>query len=146
MTRRSAALAAPLPRPTAHILVVEDDEAIRALLHRLLREAGYTTIGCRAARDAQYLIATERPDLLLVDLHLLDARAGGWEVLSLAPIGPRHHGLADHCLLGRCGVPQRQAPGGADALGCWTIAKPFDIRLLLQAIATALDASAAMSQ
>ena len=53
MARRSAALAAPLPRPTAHILVVEDDEAIQDLLHRLLREAGYTTSGCRAAHDAQ---------------------------------------------------------------------------------------------
>jgi CheY-like chemotaxis protein len=47
MSRRSAALAAPLTRSTAHILVVEDDEAIQALLHRLLREASYTTSGCR---------------------------------------------------------------------------------------------------
>jgi CheY-like chemotaxis protein len=119
--------------------VVEDDDAIQALLHRLLREAGYTTSGCRAAQDAQYLIATEHPDLLLVDIHLLDARAGGWEVLSLARLVPATMTLpiivcsADAMFLNT----KRQE---LHALGCVTLAKPFDIGQLLQMVATALDA------
>jgi DNA-binding response OmpR family regulator len=139
MTRRSAALVAPLTRLTAHILVVEDDQAIQALLHRLLREAGYTTSGCRAAQDAQYLIATEHPDLLIVDIHLLDDRAGGWEVLSLARLVPATMALpiivcsADATFLNAKRQELRE-------LGCWTIAKPFDIGQLLQTVATALDA------
>src|SRR5688572_33444701 len=88
MSRHLATQATPIERATAHILVVEDDDAIQALLHELLHDAGYTTSGCRAAQDAQYLIATEHPDLLLVDIHLLDGRAGGWEVLSLARLVP----------------------------------------------------------
>jgi CheY-like chemotaxis protein len=139
MTLRSAPLPAPLPRSTAHILIVEDDQAIQTLLHRLLREAGYTSSGCRAAQDAQYLIATERPDLLIVDIHLLDDRAGGWEVLSLARLVPATRTLP--IIVCSADVPflnaKRQELG---ALGCVTIAKPFDIGQLLQTVATALDA------
>jgi CheY-like chemotaxis protein len=139
MSRYLAAQATPRERSTAHILVVEDDEAIQALLHRLLCEAGYTTSGCRAAQDAQYLIATEHPDLLIVDIHLLDDRAGGWEVLSLARLVPATMTLpiivcsADMFFLNA----KRQE---LHALGCVTLAKPFDIGQLLQMVATALDA------
>jgi DNA-binding response OmpR family regulator len=139
MSRHVAALAAPIERATAHILVVEDDHAIQALLHDLLREAGYTSSGCRAAQDAQYLIAAEHPDLLIVDVHLLDGRAGGWEVLSLARLVPATMVLpiivcsADTFFLNA----KREE---LHALGCVTVAKPFDIDELLQAVATALDA------
>jgi CheY-like chemotaxis protein len=139
MARHLATQAPPRERATAHILVVEDDDAIQALLHELLREAGYTTLGCRAAQDAQYVIATEHPDLLIVDVHLLDARAGGWEVLSLARLVPATVALpiivcsADTFFLNA----KREE---LHALGCVTLAKPFDIDELLQAVATALDA------
>jgi CheY-like chemotaxis protein len=139
MSHRSTTLAAPIERSSAHILVVEDDDAIQALLHDLLREAGYTSSGCRAAQDAQYLIATEHPDLLIVDIHLLDARAGGWEVLTLARLVPATLALpiivcsADAFFLNA----KREE---LHALGCVTVAKPFDIEQLLQAVATALDA------
>ena len=138
MPRRLTTRTAPRDRTTAHILVVEDDDAIQALLHDLLDDAGYTTSGCRAAQDAQYLIATEHPDLLIVDIHLLDDRAGGWEVLSLARLVPATMTLpiivcsADMFFLNA----KRQE---LHALGCVTLAKPFDIDELLQAVATALD-------
>jgi hypothetical protein len=77
---------------------------MQALLHELLHEAGYITSGCRAAQDAQYLIATEHPDLLIVDLHLLDDRGrrptslyddiiGGPTCPTIAPDTPH----APHC-------------------------------------------------
>jgi CheY-like chemotaxis protein len=138
MTRHVATQAPPRDRATAHILVVEDDDAIQALLHDLLHDAGYTSSGCRAAQDAQYLIAIEHPDLLIVDVHLLDGRAGGWEVLSLARLVPATMTLpiivcsADAMFLNA----KRQE---LHALGCVTLAKPFDIDELLQMVATALD-------
>ena len=139
MTRRSAASPAPPPRSTAHILVVEDDDALQSLLHRLLRDAGYTTVGCSAARDAQYLIATEHPDLLIVDIHLLDDRVGGWEVLSLARLVPATRGLP--IIVCSADVPFLDAKRQElSALGCRTLAKPFDIEQLLQLVATALNA------
>jgi CheY-like chemotaxis protein len=125
-------------RSPFRILLVEDDDTIQDLLHELLQEAGYTTIGCRAAQDAQYLIATEHPDLLIVDIHLLDGRAGGWEVLSLARLVPATMALpiivcsADARFLNA----KRQE---LRALGCLALAKPFDIEQLLQAVAAMLD-------
>jgi DNA-binding response OmpR family regulator len=95
--------------------VVEDDDAIQALLHDLLREAGYTTSGCRAAQDAQYLIAT--------DVRLVPATVALPIIVC----------LADAFFLNA----KREE---LHALGCVTVAKPFDIEQLLQAVATALDA------
>jgi CheY-like chemotaxis protein len=74
-----------------------------------------------------------------VDVHLLDARAGGWEVLSLARLAPAAMTLpiivcsADTFFLNA----KREE---LHAHGCVTLAKPFDIDELLQAVATALHA------
>jgi two-component system, cell cycle sensor histidine kinase and response regulator CckA len=57
---------------TATILVVEDDEGVRALAVRILRSAGYHTLDARDAMDALQLLAMHpRPvDLIVTDVVL----------------------------------------------------------------------------
>jgi CheY-like chemotaxis protein len=63
------------------VLVVDDDDAVRAVIAQLLREAG---IEARCARDGgealEMLQAGQVPDLLLLDLAM--PNVDGWHVLA----------------------------------------------------------------
>ena len=64
-----------------HLLVVEDDEAIRRGLARGLTEQGATVSTVGSAVEAIKALATERPDAVLLDLGLPDL--DGADVLAL---------------------------------------------------------------
>jgi putative two-component system response regulator len=65
---------------SARILVVDDDEQIRRLLHRLLTAAGYVVEELGLAEEALERVRAEPPDLVLLDLQLPDR--SGQEVLD----------------------------------------------------------------
>jgi two-component system cell cycle response regulator DivK len=52
------------------VLVVEDNAANRRLAEFLLRSAGYMVLEAATAREAFQRIQADRPDLILMDLHL----------------------------------------------------------------------------
>lgn len=52
------------------VLVVEDDEAVRMMLHEGLHRDGFEVVLASNVRDALRLIATETFDVLLSDLHM----------------------------------------------------------------------------
>ncbi len=55
---------------TPRVLVVEDDDAVRAMLHEGLNRDGFEVVVASNVRDALRLIATETFDVLLSDLHM----------------------------------------------------------------------------
>src|ERR1035437_6047216 len=55
---------------THRVLVVEDDEAVRMMLHEGLERDGFEVVVASNVRDALRLIATEPFDVLLSDLHM----------------------------------------------------------------------------
>jgi adenylate cyclase len=57
------------PKP-AHILVVEDDESMRALLQLHLRAAGYRVTAAEDAAVAGRHILAAPPDLIIADIQL----------------------------------------------------------------------------
>lgn len=65
----------------ATVLVIDDDAAIRRLLHNTLERAGYTVVEAVNARDALAQAAARPPNAILLDLGLPD-RDG----LSLIPL------------------------------------------------------------
>lgn len=65
------------------VLIVEDDDAIRAALTELLYDEGYNVHGARNGREALEYLTTpgsRRPALILLDLFMPEI--SGWEVLS----------------------------------------------------------------
>ncbi len=69
---------APVPSPRASvkssILLVEDEEAVRSLLAKVLGRAGYTVHPCATPREAQRLVAdgAVQIDLLITDVVLTE--------------------------------------------------------------------------
>ena len=55
---------------TPRVLVVEDDESVRLMLHEGLHRDGFEVVVASNVRDALQLIAAEAFDVLLSDLHM----------------------------------------------------------------------------
>ena len=71
------------PRPShrvRHVLVVEDESPIRAMLAELLQHAGYAVIEAGDGREALHRLREQRPDLIILDLML--PGMSGWEFLN----------------------------------------------------------------
>ncbi|MFZ2189977.1 MAG: response regulator [Candidatus Magasanikiibacteriota bacterium] len=62
------------------ILIVEDDQFTIKLYTRLLTDTGYQIISTPAASEALSLAKLEKPDLIIMDLMLLDGN--GFEVIK----------------------------------------------------------------
>jgi two-component system cell cycle response regulator DivK len=52
------------------ILLVEDNEKNRKLAHDILVHQGYRVVDAESGEDALRLVQTERPSLVLMDIHL----------------------------------------------------------------------------
>jgi DNA-binding response OmpR family regulator len=55
---------------TASILVVDDDEAVRESTAAILRHEGFEVLEAADGTAAEWILASERIDVLLLDLHL----------------------------------------------------------------------------
>ncbi len=104
----------------ARILIVEDSPDIVALLERVLREQGYDTMTAADGESALARAATQRPDLVVLDVGL--PGRNGFEVAAEL----RRRGIAAPVLMltARSAVSDRIA--GLDAGADDYLAKPFD--------------------
>lgn len=66
------------------MLVVEDEEAVRASIEKFLAIHGFEVRGTATAEDAIQMLAERRPDAAVIDLRLPE-RSGCDVVLSIAP-------------------------------------------------------------
>lgn len=122
--------------PPAHLLVVDDDARLRALLQRFLAEQGHRVTVASDAAEARAAIAN-----LAFDLVVLDVMMPGEDGLALAE-SLRRGGLDTPVLmLTARGDPDDRVAGfeaGADDY----LAKPFDPRELALRIRTILRRAA----
>lgn len=130
--QRATRLAAPLSSPA--ILVVEDDEANRALLGHLLESEGYRVHVTADGEAGLRAVTTYRPDLLLLDVGLpgLD----GYELTRRLRLDPRHATLPILLLTGRTSLSD--VVTGLDAGADDFITKPFAQPELIARIRSAL--------
>ncbi len=63
-----------------HVLVVEDESAIRTMLAELLQHEGYAVIEASDGREGLRRLREQRPDLIILDLML--PGMSGWEFLN----------------------------------------------------------------
>jgi CheY-like chemotaxis protein/two-component sensor histidine kinase len=86
------ALLAALDRLTrARVLVIDDDPASRYTMRRYFGEAPYEVLEAADARGGLQAVASQRPELIVLDLNLPDQR--GEEVLKALAADPRTRGI-----------------------------------------------------
>ena len=110
------------------ILVVDDDDAIRTLVMRILTRAGYRVT---QASDGSVAIAAMREqnfDAIVLDMMM--PRVSGFEVLTYI----RAHHDGRRCVVISSAAVHALSPEDA-ALVSATIRKPFDLETLLAAVA-----------
>ena len=119
------------------IAVVDDDRLTLRLLELWLGEAGYAVIPWSASTTAYAMIRRQRPDLVLLDLHM-EEREAGWRVLTQVRADP----TTAHIPVILCTSDQaflRARAGHLATLGCATLAKPYLSDALEAKIAAVLN-------
>ncbi len=115
--------AGPAGGPGPRVLVVDDTEAVRVLIRRVLTRSGYQVDVAGSAREARAL-SPGRYDVLLIDAHL-GGEPGTALIEELRAADPDS---AQRCLLVTGGMADR-APAGVACLS-----KPFRPADLLSAV------------
>ena len=67
---KSQPLPTPMTRRTATVLLVEDDDLIRASTAEMMRELGHTVLEARSAEEAVELLGNPEIDVLMADIGL----------------------------------------------------------------------------
>jgi CheY-like chemotaxis protein len=120
-----------VPEAQKHVLIVEDDAAIRDLIEDLLRDRGYAVSVAESGIDALEQIRENPPDLVVLDLML--PGMNGWTFLE-HKAREQNRSLAGIPVL----VVSASGPkglGDAQELGAPVyLAKPFDIDHLLHEV------------
>jgi PAS domain S-box-containing protein len=127
-TRRVPAAALPKPAGDGRpILLVEDDEAARAVLADVLERGGYPVLVARDVREALEHLETQRPALVVLDLQLGDE--DGLAVARLVRARQEKPRLPILVLTagGSPSDPERALAAGCDLY----LAKPIGARQLL---------------
>ena len=72
-----------------HIALIDDDEAVRAMLQVALERDGFEVVAVEGVKDALTRIAKEEFDVLLTDLHMPHAGDGFTVVGAMRHTHPR---------------------------------------------------------
>jgi len=111
------------------VLVVDDEPSICKALTMALSRAGYEAIAAQSGESALAIIRNEHIDVMLIDLRIPDMRG---DVIFEVAAGHQPH-LRFHTLFMTGDITER-AQKLINACRCPFIAKPFDLRLLIDAI------------
>ena len=114
------------------ILVIDDDTHIRNLVCEVLDLEGYQVKGATDGRAALDLLATWRPDLILLDLNM--PRMDGWTFCEHQQEQPAISDIPIALMSAARNIHSRQLPCEPVAI----LEKPFDLDDLLQRVADAL--------
>ena len=62
---------APTEKPVSHkVLLVDDDDAVRAMMNATLERKGFEVVAAASVTEALKHIATQTFDVLITDLHM----------------------------------------------------------------------------
>jgi CheY-like chemotaxis protein len=114
--------------PLGNVLLVEDDALIAVALEGSLLDAGATSVRiCTTSAEALAALRDDKPDCMVLDVHLAD-RDDGWALAELVnSVGPRPPRIVFST-----GAPQ-DIPEEIAELGP-VLAKPYDHAELIAAL------------
>ncbi|HYH09969.1 MAG TPA: response regulator [Thermoanaerobaculia bacterium] len=121
-------------RTGKRILIVDDDDAIRALLQTVLRRRGYQVETARNGAEAIERMASCRYALLVLDLMM--PIMNGWDVLD--HVGALTLAQRPLVLVLTAGIEPRRFDS---ELVVGLIQKPFDIELLVDTVSGCITAT-----
>ncbi|HKA79334.1 MAG TPA: response regulator [Xanthobacteraceae bacterium] len=121
----------------ARILVAEDEEALRSLVVRALRQDGHEVMTANDGAEALDVLTREKGDF---ELLLTDIRMPVMDGIALALAAARDH-PAVTILLMTGYADQRERAHGLDALIHDVITKPFSLGTMRSAVEGALRIS-----
>jgi two-component system, cell cycle sensor histidine kinase and response regulator CckA len=127
---------APMPKGHETVLLVEDEEAVRALSRRVLESAGYTVLVARHGPEAILLASQHEEPIHLLATDLVMPRMSGLEVASqLTQTRPEMR------ILLMSGYPNEAAIRHGVPQGARLLQKPFNGVALARAVRQVLDAA-----
>jgi len=120
----------PTEPPAAHkVLLVDDDDAVRAMMSAALERKGFDVVAAASVTEALRFITIETFDVLITDLHMPNAGDGYSVVTAMRHAQP--HALT----LLVSGYPDVQSAMAAIALEAdEIIVKPFEVQRLPELI------------
>ena len=122
---------------SARIAVVEDDDAIRALIADLLEGEGYRCLAAPSWESGADLLEGQQPDLLILDI-VFDGRASGWKLLDQLSRNPHTAAIpVIVCTADASALVNQRAILRVRGIRC--LAKPFDVQDLLTLIKDGLN-------
>ena len=116
----------------ANILIVDDDDSIRSLLHQELGDAGYNIEEARNGKEALVCVRKQRPDLIILDIMMPEMN--GFDVAAVLKNDPQTMDIPIIVL----SIVQDKARGfriGVDRY----LTKPIDTGLLFAEIGSLLE-------
>jgi CheY-like chemotaxis protein len=114
------------------VLVVEDDDAIRAMLLVVLEAADYAVRGVTNGIEALEAIAAWRPDVIVLDLRM--PVMDGYEFLSRRLADPDLASIPVVVVTGEAVIVRPMEPYGVQAV----VRKPHDVEELRALIAQSI--------
>jgi CheY-like chemotaxis protein len=128
------------PKSRGVVLIVEDDQDLRALVRDLLESQRYFVLEADDGRDALYTLRLgEAPAVSLIVLDLALPCISGWELLDILRADP---GLSHIPVLVASGLPVHGDASGIGATMSW-LRKPYGEEALLAAVGEAIEATRA---
>ncbi len=122
-----------------HIVVVDDDPAIVALVRTILEDEGYVTTGCVGGRNATRCIRHAPADLVVLDLQMPDV--DGAQVFQALRADPRTRTLPVIFITAYADDLEQHVPQYA-AQDAVVLHKPFAIASLVLLVTTQLEPNA----
>jgi PAS domain S-box-containing protein len=133
---------AVMPRGSETILVVEDEESVRALTSSALRKLGYTVLEASGAAEAldHWRNSTRRPDLVVADMVMPDVN--GPELIRVLRAIEDEYGEPTGPVPVLFMTGYAHGDHESQSLGGHVMQKPFDIADLARLVRQALDGEA----
>jgi CheY-like chemotaxis protein len=117
------------------VLSVEDEPEIAELVRRWLEEDDYEVIQARDGTSALALAASERPDLILLDINLGEFSPDGWEVIRRLKEDPATRSIPVIALTAHAQRVEHRDRALREGF-VEHVSKPFDHDLLMARIST----------
>lgn len=121
-------------RSTKKVLIVEDHKDSSLWISAVMRQSGFTTLEASDGTLGVQIARKERPDLILLDIHL--PAGSGYFVLENLKKNEETRGIPVIIMTGDCGLDADELKQRGAAA---TFTKPMDVHAFVTTIRTVID-------